>query len=244
MYQTEFGLNLLHVTSFIQLVSYYILSIWQLKRYSETMKLNFSNTDKYKLRWLFILLSGLGGLLFIDLGLTLLGSLLSSDPMALEIPHLLVLEACYVFGIGVFAAKQPNIIFDKPLVETSRKYDRSSLNHKKAEALSFELNRLLKTERLYLDSELSLTQLSEKLGVVPTHLSQVLSENMLTSFYDLINQLRIEESKKLLELSLRDKKSVLDIAFESGFNNKTSFNNAFKKYTSMTPSIFKKSLNQ
>lgn len=242
MYRSDFGLNVLFLTSFLQLTGYYILAIWQVYRYSETIKLNFSNTEKYKLRWLFVLISSLGALMVIDLGLALIGRFLFSDATALQIPHLSVVETCYVFGIGVFAAKQPSIIFDQPMVETTRKYDRSGLNHQKAEELGREIDALLIREKLYLDSEFSLTQLSQKLNVSPVHVSQVLNENMETSFYDLINQLRIEESKRLLELSLVDKKSVLEIAFESGFNNKTSFNNAFKKYTGVTPSIFKKKL--
>lgn len=242
MYRSNSGLNMLFLISFLQLTGYYILAIWQVYRYSETIKLNFSNTEKYKLRWLFVLISSLGALMFIDLGLALLGGVLFSDETSLQIPHLSVVEACYVFGIGVFAAKQPDIIFDRPLVEATRKYDRSSLNHQKAEKLGREIDALLTGEKLYLNSELSLTQLSQKLNVPPVHVSQVLNENMETSFYDLINQLRIDESKRLLELSLVDKKSVLEIAFESGFNNKTSFNNAFKKYTGITPSVFKKNL--
>ena len=57
LYQSDFGLNLLHVSSFIQLVGYYVLSLLILRRYSDTIKQNFSNTEKYKLRWLFVLIS-------------------------------------------------------------------------------------------------------------------------------------------------------------------------------------------
>jgi len=240
LYQSDFGLNLLHVSSFIQLVGYYVLSLLILRRYSDTIKQNFSNTEKYKLRWLFVLISFLGALLFVDLGLTVIGGLLKNDPAYYQIPHLLVLESLYVFGIGVFAAKQPNIIFDKPLVQSNRKYDRSSLNFQKAQELGETVLALLHNEKLYLENGLSLTQLSERLTIPSHHLSQILSENLKLSFYDLINQLRIEHSKTLLMKKSKAPQGILDIAFESGFNNKSSFNSAFKKYTGLTPTEFRK----
>lgn len=240
LYQSNFGLNLLYVSSFLHVIGYYILSIYVLYQYSATIKLNFSNTEKYKLRWLMVLLSSLGALLFIDLGLTMLGGVLFNNPSYFEIPHLLVLESLYVFGLGIFAAKQPEIIFDKPLVQSNRKYERSSLNFQKAELISTTIMSILKQEKLYLENGLSLSQLSDKLDIPPSHLSQVLNENMKVSFYDLINRLRIEHSQSLLVCKSNESKSILDIAFESGFNNKTSFNSAFKKYTDSTPSTYRR----
>jgi AraC-like DNA-binding protein len=56
----------------------------------------------------------------------------------------------------------------------------------------------------------------------------------------LVNTYRVEEVKKRLA-SLQDKdKTILNIAFDAGFNTKTSFNRVFKKFTRMTPSQYRK----
>ena len=59
------------------------------------------------------------------------------------------------------------------------------------------------------------------------------------NFYDYVNGCRIEEAKRLLQDAIHRKKTVLNILYEAGFNSKSAFNLAFKKYTGMTPTEFK-----
>ena len=72
----------------------------------------------------------------------------------------------------------------------------------------------------------------------PRWLSQIINEELNKNFYDLVNYYRIEEAKKLL-VSVNGERTILDIAYDVGFNTKSSFNRAFKKQTRMTPSQFK-----
>ncbi|WP_449397875.1 helix-turn-helix domain-containing protein [Chryseobacterium wanjuense] len=60
------------------------------------------------------------------------------------------------------------------------------------------------------------------------------------NFFQYVNEYRIEHAKKLLKDNSKNKLSILGIAYESGFNSKTSFNTTFKKLTNQTPSEFKK----
>lgn len=239
LYKNQRGILFLQLTSFVQILCYYLLSIKVLKEYAESIKTNFANIDKYKLRWLYVLVIGLGVFICFDLGVSLTITLTGWDLAWLQGRHLLAIESTYVFLIGIFAAKQPQIIFAQPLVEKTRKYDRSSLNHQKAENLIEHISQLMLSEQLYLDNEISLSDLARKLEVSPSHLSQALNENLGKSFYDYINEMRINQTKVLLSDDKSLNKTILDIAFEVGFNNKTSFNRAFKKYTGMTPSQFK-----
>ncbi|MFA8436978.1 MAG: helix-turn-helix domain-containing protein, partial [Marinifilaceae bacterium] len=63
------------------------------------------------------------------------------------------------------------------------------------------------------------------------------------NFNDYINQFRVEEFKRLLQDPQFSKETLLAVAFEAGFNSKTTFNTAFKKFTGMTPSEYRRSLN-
>jgi len=87
---------------------------------------------------------------------------------------------------------------------------------------------------------LSLTKPDFQVDIGPRHLSQVINENLNRNFFDFVNRYRVEEAKKLLINLDKSRNSILDVAFDSGFNSKSSFNMIFKKYTAMTPSQFRK----
>jgi AraC-like DNA-binding protein len=73
-----------------------------------------------------------------------------------------------------------------------------------------------------------------------THnLSEILNTRLNQNFYDFINRYRVEEVKKRLSENDSGKFSLIAIAFDSGFNSKSSFNTIFKKLTGVTPSQFR-----
>ena len=80
--------------------------------------------------------------------------------------------------------------------------------------------------------------MADALQVPSHHLSQVLNDQMNTNFYQLINQYRIEKSKKMLQTDRIHQVSIQGIGYDCGFSNKTSFYRAFKKFTGMTPAEF------
>jgi ligand-binding sensor domain-containing protein/AraC-like DNA-binding protein len=121
-----------------------------------------------------------------------------------------------------------------------KKYKNSTLDPQKAEECLKKLLHLLDIQRLYKDETLSLNTLSGKLSIAPRYLSQITNELLNKNFRDLINNYRIEEAKEMLSKPGKNDFSILEIAFEVGFNSKEVFNRCFKKYTGMTPSEFKK----
>jgi AraC-like DNA-binding protein len=103
-----------------------------------------------------------------------------------------------------------------------------------------KLNHYMITEKPYLEETLSLQDLALQLDINAKHLSYLINQRLGRHFFDYINEYRIEESKKLLETS---ELTIQQIMYEVGFNSKSSFNTAFKKYTSITPSQFRKKFN-
>lgn len=97
----------------------------------------------------------------------------------------------------------------------------------------------METRKPYLDSELNLIRLAEMLSVSTHHLSYVINTGFEKNFFQYVNEFRVEQAKKLLK-ETNSKLSILGIAYESGFNSKTSFNTTFKKLTGQTPSEFRK----
>jgi AraC-like DNA-binding protein len=88
-------------------------------------------------------------------------------------------------------------------------------------------------EEIFLRDDLTLASLAYELDIEPHHLSRFLSISLKTCFNDIVNVCRVDRAKILLSGDLS--RSILDIAFASGFNSKASFNRIFKKTTGVTP---------
>ena len=101
---------------------------------------------------------------------------------------------------------------------------------------------LFDVEKVYREEDISLQTLAEKLSIPSYQLSWIINKKMNVTFSGLVNSCRVEEVKKRLASSQEADKTILDIAFDAGFNTKTSFNRVFKKLTQMTPSQYRKQL--
>ena len=95
-------------------------------------------------------------------------------------------------------------------------------------------------EKIYRESDISLESLAQRLNTTRHNASQVINEHFKVSFHELINTYRISEAKEILQNDLQKNLHIIDIAYEVGYNNKVTFNKAFKKITQLTPSEFQK----
>ncbi len=107
-------------------------------------------------------------------------------------------------------------------------------NDKYAELIA-SLIKLFDKESIYMQSDISLQKVAELLNTNRTYLSSAIQEVLSTNFPNLINKYRIEKARKLLAEDSQ-KLSIEGIALSVGFNSKSTFNTAFKKFTGVTPS--------
>ena len=121
-----------------------------------------------------------------------------------------------------------------------RRKERYNLEVEEISDLSGRLDALMKTERPYLEADLNLTSLAAQLGVSPKELSLIINEGKGMSFNDYVNGYRVEETKRLLKGG--EQGSLLDVAFDAGFNSKATFNRVFKQATGQTPSEYRAAL--
>jgi AraC-like DNA-binding protein len=158
---------------------------------------------------------------------------------------LIFLMVCLIVGgtgwyLYSLAKKKRAEIAEKEKLEPKEKYKTSALLPETVEQVLPRLTRLMEEEKLFLDPDLTLKKLSERLQVHYNHLSQIINEHLGKSFNDYINAFRIEEAKQRLADPKEARKTVLEIAYDTGFYSKSVFNTAFKKFTGMTPSQFRK----
>ncbi|MCP5103610.1 MAG: helix-turn-helix domain-containing protein, partial [bacterium] len=103
-----------------------------------------------------------------------------------------------------------------------------------------KLRNLMEVEKDYRDEMISLDSLAEKLSIPSYQLSRILNEELKRSFTDFINSHRIEETMEILKGPDGKIPKITTLAHQVGFNSMTAFYKAFKKYTGMTPSQYKK----
>ncbi len=210
-----------------------------LNEYEFRIKLSMSSLDKINLRWVsvgmnaFLVIFGIM-IVFIILfisGVNAYGAYITIIPLLVSI---------VILSIGYFGLTQPIIITPEFENNKPKRYEKSSLTTENSEKYLNKLLKIMESEKPFLNNDLTLQKLSEMLSVSPHHLSQIINEKLHQNFFDFINGYRIEEAKNLLLDKKGELLTILAIAEEVGFNSKSAFNIAFKKYTSMTPTQFKK----
>ncbi len=92
-------------------------------------------------------------------------------------------------------------------------------------------------EKPYLNNDLRLVTLADKLGYSSHLLSQIINEKANKNFNQFINDYRLQEAESLLQTTETPIKTIF---YQVGFNNKTTFINAFKRKFGCTPSAYKK----
>lgn len=145
----------------------------------------------------------------------------------------LVTFAFYFFG---HAISQPDVSFIDKACEEENNATKS------AKAIESSLNihilEIFKEKRLFLNSELTLQQVSDELAITKQEMTQIIKAAGYHNFYDLVNMHRIERSKELLK-NLPDHFSLDSVVADSGFNGRSTFYRVFKESTGLTPKEFK-----
>ena len=153
---------------------------------------------------------------------------------------------CTVMALGILAIAymglvQKRVFSSEPISHflPVKKYQTSSLTDSASLSIKKGMERLLKEEQVFKENELRLADLAAYLDVSYHQLSQVINEHYGVNFFELINRYRVAHVKKLLADPNYSHHTIIQIAYEAGFNNKASFNRYFKKEIGMTPSAFR-----
>ena len=124
---------------------------------------------------------------------------------------------------------------ETPLKKTAIKADQLD----QLKAIIPRLENLMQEEQLFLNPQLTLRELAERLSTRPHHLSQALNRILQKNFNDYVNEYRVNEAIRLMNHPNYAHYSLMAIALESGFNSKATFNRIFKKIKGQAPSRMK-----
>ena len=219
------------IIQFVHLLVYLIITFYIIRQYEKNLKGNYSSINTTTLRWL----KAVNVLLLLVLGFVssflILFFLTNSYNRTLDYLYVFpMVLLVYLVSYKLAGVQWPSI---QPSNGKAGKYEKSSLKTDQAKMYGQQLEEYLVKAKPYLNNELRLQELAEMTNIPSHHLSQVINENLQTTFFDYINRYRVEEAKSLIKSD--QKSSLLEIAFKAGFNNKTSFTNAFRKFTTQNP---------
>lgn len=220
---------------FYTYLGFYLWQSWRLtQRYQSLLKNEYSALEGKSLRWLYLMI---GSFSFVVLITALQNAIRFYVPNFLSLAQLMVFLVVLLFATRLvlqFMDHQSLAFLVEPAT-AERSIPSKDWTRAKERLLAF-----MEEQEPHLDPDLSLAGLAERLDTDARSLSQLINQGFEQSFFDFINSQRIDYACQRLRTTTSKERNVTEIMYESGFNSKSSFNTAFKKYTQMTPSQYRK----
>lgn len=142
----------------------------------------------------------------------------------------------FIYVIGYYSLKQPELF--RVSLEKTQTDSKNRLEEVEAQKLKDKLDSLMCNEQVYLQNDLTLRDVAEKLQTSTNNISWLLNNIYKSTFYDFINGHRIKEFVNRIENKEHLKHTILALSIDVGFNSKSTFNKAFKQTMKDTPSNF------
>lgn len=220
---------------YVQLSLYLFASYQLLKSYDRLIKENYSNIRGLTLAWLQRMVVIFAAILVVDMCLIVPAVLREQ-----QIPYfsaIMIAEAIAIFAIGYLYLYHSGALLQA--TENSKpRYHGSPLDPELSAQLMRKLETVMVKAEPFTNNDLRLSDLAELVDVSPYYLSQVINEQAARNFYDFVNAYRVKRAAEIL--AEEEKANITKVAFEAGFNNRTSFTNAFKRHIGMTPSQYRR----
>ena len=236
---------------FLSVTVYSILSFIQIRRHQVHLRDVVSFTsEKITLNWMKILsITFYVGyiVIFILGGIDIIAGLVPFDPYILTF----IFIAFFSFAYSFYAIRQPEML-DYPAAHReeddfaaqagAEKYAKSGLRKEQAEAYLTKLLSYMDDEKPYLDGDLTIHHLAQKTGIPRHYITEVLNEKYGRNFFTFVNEYRVREVISRINDPKYQHYTILAIAFDAGFNSKSTFNTIFKAYTGNTPSEYRNNM--
>jgi AraC-like DNA-binding protein len=216
-------------------LSFGVLSIY---KYKQNIQNNIADIELSKLKYLTNFIVLLWSLTFLTIVFYAVIPIIYVEyiilPIIISIVNVFILYYAFhynaVFSISQYKKHLQNAI----LINTDEEIENEKLQF--PIDLPDKIQDCLSDKKIYKDPQLTLQKLALELNVPSYQVSKAINMGLGLSFYDLINKKRVEEACKLLSAKNQNNFSIEGIAYESGFNSRTAFYRAIKKYLNKNPS--------
>ena len=223
----------------IQMITYLVAAIATLLRKFKSMNQSLLRTDNelliilrnFMLQFLIIIVMLLVTKLYFGMKSDIGGYLVAS-----YVSFMIFATSCQILNRSDFFDKPGSFFSFQP-----PKYKKSSLSEEGKETILAKITAEMEGKNYFTNNLASLSGLSKQINESPHHVSQVINEKLNKSFFELLALYRVDHAKKLIREDKNAKLTVEELAELVGYNSKSSFNMAFKKYSQLTPSEYRKS---
>ena len=235
---------LILVLFFNHAITCVVLAYFKVHRHQKLIQSFSSHTQDVDLRWIKYIIYA-----FIASSLLILAYNLLLPNRNLNIfANLFFLFILYL--VAFYSIRQKEI-FPKGLdiVEELEKSEEeeSNPNQQKIKLMNDEdlmagkerLMQLMEQQEAFLDTELNLLKLANRMELSSHQLSYIINNGFQQNFFQFINSFRVERAKELLLDPKMMPYNIVSIGFSSGFNSKTAFNTVFKNSTGLTPTSYR-----
>jgi AraC-like DNA-binding protein len=245
-FQTQLFMDIDPIVGFLAILSLMIYGYFGRKRiqaYHHWVKEHYSHYHRYNLNWLLRLSSVFLFFLTLWLGYFLMDYFLFDYSLSISeyYPFYLTLAIISIW-LSVEAFIQPGSVYLDQKITLKSEANTSPVSNKELAEKAHWLKTQIEINLLFLDPELSLKSMADTLDIHPNLVSKIINEGMGQTFSDCINNYRIEAVIKKMKDRRHDKTTFLAIAFDCGFNSKTTFNRVFKKQMGQTPQQYRATL--
>ncbi|MFY0604885.1 MAG: helix-turn-helix transcriptional regulator [Flavobacteriaceae bacterium] len=221
----------LEVFAFVSFTAYFFYGIKELKKYQQLLNKNYSNSNIETYEWL-------KKLLFLLLIFTVIWGILTVVDVFIMNYSLSYLYFYPYYFFIAFIAYFVSFSFKtkkKVLVKFEKGSYKDLISSVEQDKIIRALTSLMDQQQLFLKPDLRSKEVAEQLEISVQTFSFVLNKGLHKSFHNYINELRIAHVKKQLRAGELEKKTLLGIAEEAGFNSESSFYRIFKNSTGTTP---------
>jgi AraC-like DNA-binding protein len=223
-------------------IAYLVAEIYYIVRYRKLLLENYTDKNSFKN---YIWLKQLSILLFIGQVITLIKNYIransNDDAIALIRTITLLFGVFFICWLFLKAVNSPKLFKGIEVdLKTSKEIKKEANLEKEANPQVSLLKEFMIVKKPYLNPSLTIRILSEEIKMNSRDLSVLINQHLNQHFFDFVNEYRIKEAMKILKNPAKKEVTVLEILYEIGFNSKSSFNTAFKKYTGYTPTQFRK----
>jgi AraC-like DNA-binding protein len=226
---------------------YWFIS-WRLyQKYRLWLPTERSDTEGVKFKWFKNILLVLGTMVFSGIALNLFDNFIFTTPDWIDTSQeLLVAFGVYYLSLMGYMQYQPQqLVYEEPANNTEDKEETSATSlliskmpDAEIEAWKLKILILIEQDKLYLNPELTLTDFAQRLQTHSKLVSAVINEAFDKNFNDFVNEYRVNIFKAKVNDPKLKHLTLLAIAFECGFNSKSTFNRAVKRATGDMPSAF------
>lgn len=242
-----FARSIYDILIFCSITVYSILVFIDLTRHKKRIKEQFSFTSgRITLVWLLffsITVYTSFCLSYISKGINWLIVDLTFDPLIFVYIGLTLIS----FAFSFYGYRQATIYHSPrgrksdipiPGQQPAPQYVKSGLSNSELQLIAKKITESMEKSQFYLNPEITLSEISMSLKIPKHHITQTLNRVLQKNFYQFINEYRVKEVIKRLEKHDIKSFTLLAIAFDSGFNSKSTFNAVFKRIVGKTPTAF------